>query len=925
MNDSSTNTSKDTRTAEASRVAASENDPNGWRLWGPYLAERAWGTVREDYSPDGSAWEYFPFSCSHQRVYRWNEDGLGGISDIRQYLCFSVALWNGVDPILKERAFGLTGPQGNHGEDVKEYYYYLDATPSASYLKYLYKYPQAEFPYEDLVKTNAQRTRADREYELADTGIFHENRYWDVFVEYAKASPTDICIKITAHNRSPEAATIHLLPTLWFRNTWDWDDKHPKPMLRHASVLSSSSQQVIAEHPRMGTYHLYAETVADPTGAHSLPQLLFTDNESNNEALFNSPNRSEWVKDGIGEALIHGKQDAVNPHGIGTKVSAVYQRTVAPGDSVTVRLRLKRVNGSQTIQDEATDVLFGSDFEQLFIDRIVEADAFYEKFTHPTEGGTLSEDGRRVQRQAYASLIWSKQYFQYDVTKWLQGDPKCPPPPPQRKTGRNADWKTLSISDVLSMPDAWEYPWFAAWDLAFHTIPFAQIDPDFAKHQLLLLCREWYMHPNGQLPAYEWAFSDVNPPVHAWAALRVYKIERKAQGKSREEPGDTNFLKRIFHKLLINFTWWVNRKDAMGNNVFEGGFLGLDNIGVFDRSAPLPLGGTLEQADGTAWMAMYCLNMLAIALELARTDRDYEDVATKFAEHYTYIAHAINTMSENNLPLWHEEDGFYYDLLHIPAQTPEETHQYIPLQVRTMVGLIPLFAVEAFDVDALNALPDFNSRFRWFLDHRPEITDNVAHIQRGKEERTLFSLVSQDRLKRILHRALDETEFLSPHGIRSLSQCYRDHPYQLHLGDMDFSVEYAPAESKTPLFGGNSNWRGPIWFPLNFLLIEALQKYDYVYGDSFKVEMPTGSGNYVSLWEVSVELSRRLSRLFLRDEYTGKRPVYDSMEQFQNDPHWRDYILFHEYFHGDNGAGLGASHQTGWTSLVAKLLSQSGE
>ncbi len=909
--------------AEAARVAASANDPNGWRLWGPYLSERAWGTVREDYSKDGSAWDYFPHDHARSRAYRWNEDGLGGICDIRQDLCFALALWNGVDPILKERPFGLTGPQGNHGEDVKEYYFYLDGTPTASYLKFLYKYPQKPFPYEDLVKTNAARTRHEWEYELLDTGIFEEGRYFDVFVEYAKADTDDICIKITAHNRGPEPTTLDLLPTLWFRNCWSWDQSHAKPNLRRTTYSPDGAVRIVAEHARLGAYELYAE--AD--GEAGPPRFLFTENETNNERLFGSSNASPYAKDGINDAIIHGKVDAVNGFEQGTKVAAVYHVAIAAGGSTTIRLRLKSGAPDASVPAPISGAMFGESFERVFADRIAEADTFYEPFTHTSEGGLLSDDARNVQRQAYAGLVWSKQYYHLDVARWLRGDPRCSPPPPERKGGRNHDWTALSISDVLSMPDNWEYPWFAAWDLAFHMIPFAQIDADFAKHQLLTLCREWYMHPSGQLPAYEWAFGDVNPPVHAWAALRVYKIERKNQGKTRGEPGDVNFLKRVFHKLLINFTWWVNRKDALGNNVFEGGFLGLDNIGVFDRSAPLPLGGTLEQADGTAWMAMYCLNMLAIALELARVDGDYEDVATKFAEHYVYIAYAMNTISDSNLPLWDDTDGFYYDLLHLPPVNAGEGSDYIPLKVRSWVGIIPLFAVESFDADTLAAVPDFRRRFEWFLKHRPELAKGVAHIGRlGTDERALFSLVAPERLKRVLQRTLDEAEFLSPHGIRSISKYHAQHPYRLQLDGTKYEVAYAPAESTTDLFGGNSNWRGPVWFPLNYLLIEALQKFDYVYGNDLTVEMPTGSGKQATLWEVSVELSRRLNRIFLRDENTGRRPVYGPGDNlFQSNPHFRDYLQFHEYFHGDNGAGLGASHQTGWTALVAKTLSQSGE
>ncbi len=910
------NPNNNTTNAEAARLAESEGNPDGWRDWGAYLSERAWGTVREDYSADGSAWGYFPHDHARSRAYRWNEDGLGGVSDIRQNICFAVALWNGVDPILKERLFGLTGEQGNHGEDVKELYYYLDATPTASYLKFLYKYPQTCFPYADLVQTNARRAREEWEYELTDTGAFADNRYFDVFVEYAKSGTHDLCVRITAHNRGDKAADIHLLPTLWFRNTWAWDDAHRKPSLCAADA-PPGTRLVAASHPRAGDYHLYAETAGDA----GEPTLLFTENETNSERLFGSPNASPFVKDGINNAVVRSDGSAVNGSQTGTKVSAHYRASVAPGTSVCVQLRLKRV-GKDAEPDGATQ--FGN-FVQTFDQRIAEADAFYAPLTFPSEGGELSADAKNVQRQAYAGLIWSKQFYHFDVSKWLSGDPKMPPPPTSRTNRRNYEWKTLSAADVLSLPDKWEYPWFAAWDLAFHMIPFAQVDPDFAKHQLLLLCREWYMHPSGQLPAYEWAFGDVNPPVHAWAALRVYKIERKMRGKKRGEPGDISFLKQVFQKLLINFTWWVNRKDDMNNNVFEGGFLGLDNIGVFDRSAPLPYGGTLEQADGTAWMAMYCLNMLAIALELARVDPDYEAIATKFAEHYVYIAYAMNTMSADNLPLWDEEDGFYYDLLHLPRSFAHGGTEYIPLKVRSWVGIMPLFAVEGFDAETLAAVPNFRRRFEWFLKHRPELAQDVAHIaQRGQDERALFSLVSPERLRRLLRRTLDETEFLSPHGIRSVSKFHEKHPYKLTLDGTDYGVEYTPGESITSLFGGNSNWRGPVWFPLNYLLIESLQKFDFVYGDSLTVEMPTGSGQQATLWEVSMQLSRRLNRLFLQSD-DGTRPIYGGETLLQTDPHFRDLVLFHEYFHGDNGAGLGASHQTGWTALVAKMLSQSGE
>ena len=880
-------------TEEEKRVRESTNDPNGWRHWGPYLSERAWGTVREDYSADGSAWDYFPHDHARSRAYRWNEDGLGGISDIRQRMCFALSLWNGKDPILKERMFGLTGPQGNHGEDVKEYWFYLDATPTASYLKFLYKYPQNAYPYQDLIDTNAHRTRQEPEYELLDTGVFAENRYWDVVIEYAKASPNDLAIRITAFNRGPEAATLHLLPTLWYRNRWSWGFSNKKP-----SVTAANDRLLCAFHEGLGERYLCCG--GDPV------ELLFTENDTNNERLFQSPNESPYVKDAFHEYVIHGKTEAVNPAQTGTKAAAWYRETVPAGESVEIRLRF-----SEMPPDSTADPL-GVGFDRLFNTRIAEADEFYDRLA----ATDATEDARRVQRQAYAGLIWSKQYYHYDVEHWLNGDPAGPPPPTQRKKGRNHDWQHVSISDVLSMPDKWEYPWFAAWDLAFHMIPFAQIDPDFAKHQLTLLCREWFMHPNGQLPAYEWAFGDVNPPVHAWATLQIYNIERKMQ-RDPNATGDVAAMERLFHKLLLNFTWWVNRKDEQGNNIFEGGFLGLDNIGVFDRSAPLPIGGYVEQSDGTAWMAAYCLDLLAIALELARNDRTYEDVATKFAEHFIYIAHALTDIGDDSDCLWDETDGFFYDVLRLPDGTQ------VPLRVRSIVGLMPLLAVAAFDADTLGRVPDFTRRLHWFLSHKKSLTADVAHIAENMQRETvLFSLLSAERLRRVLQRMLDPEEFLSPYGIRALSRYHKDHPYvlRLHGLDMEKTVEYAPAESQTGLFGGNSNWRGPVWLPINFLLIEALRKYDAAYGPAFTVEYPTRSGNHHTLGEIATDLSRRVTHLFLRDQ-TGQRPIYGGTETFQNDPHWRDLITFNEYFHGDNGAGLGASHQTGWTALVATLLS----
>jgi hypothetical protein len=880
-------------TAEERRLEESRERKAHWKRWGPYVSERAWGTVREDYSPGGTAWDYFPHDHARSRAYRWNEDGLAGICDRHQMMCFALALWNGRDPILKERIFGLTGNEGNHGEDVKEYYFYLDSTPTHSYMKYLYKYPQAEFPYARLVEENRRRGKQDPEFELMDTGVFNDNRNFDVVVEYAKADVEDILIKITASNRSPEAAQIHLLPTVWFRNRWSWgDNDDPKPFARTASS-ANGPPTIDLEHFMLGHCRLYCE------GA---PELLFTENETNTQRLFNSANTSPYVKDAFHNYVIHGQQDAVNPEQTGTKAAAHYALTVGPGESATIRLRLT----NQEIKSNPR--MFGTEFEQVFATRQQEADDFYA--TVIPQG--LSADERNIMRQALAGMLWSKQFYHYVVEKWLDGDPATPEPPAERMNGRNREWKHLYNADVISMPDKWEYPWYAAWDLAFHCLPLALIDPEFAKEQLVLMTREWYMHPNGQLPAYEWAFGDVNPPVHAWAAWRVYKIDEKRNGK-----GDRKFLERVFHKLMLNFTWWVNRKDAQGNNIFEGGFLGLDNIGVFDRSAPLPTGGYIEQSDGTSWMAMYTLNLLAIAIELAKKDRVYEDVASKFWEHFIYIAHAMNNIGEENTELWNEEDGFFYDVLHLP------NNEHLPLKVRSMVGLIPLFAVETLEDQTLSMLPDFKRRLEWFLENRPDLTTGCIRNP-GNGGRRLLSVVGRDRLRRVLRYMLDESEFLSPYGIRALSRFHKENPYVLHVDGNEHRVDYEPGESRTGLFGGNSNWRGPIWFPLNFLLIESLQKFHHYLGDDFKVECPTGSGNMLTLWEVAAEISRRLSTPFMRNA-DGRRPVYGETEKFQNDPNWRDLIQFHEYFHGDNGSGVGASHQTGWTGVVAKLMQQSGE
>ncbi len=874
-------------TREEARLKESEERTAHWKRWGPYLAERQWGTVREDYSAGGTAWDFFPHDHARSRAYRWGEDGIAGITDNHGRLCLALALWNGRDPILKERLFGLTGNEGNHGEDVKEYYFYLDSTPTHSYMKFLYKYPQAEFPYGHLVAENRQRDRRAPEFELIETGVFAEGRYFDVFVEYAKVAPDDVLVRITAVNRGPEAAELHLLPTLWYRNTWSWDPAAAERPVLRAGAAARGHVVVEAEHASLGNRWLYCE------GA---PALLFTENETNAERLWGVPNRTPYVKDGIDRCVVAGRADAVNPAAVGTKVAAHHRRTLAPGASATLRLRL----ANTPIPGDP----FGREYEVSFARRIAEADEFYAGVVPKR----LSDDARSVMRQAFAGLLWSKQLYHYDVRRWLEGDPAYPPPPPDRLNGRNHEWAHLYNEDVISMPDKWEYPWFAAWDLAFHMIPLALVDPDFAKAQLVLFLREWYMHPNGQIPAYEWAFGDVNPPVHAWAALRVYRIERRLRGK-----GDRTFLERVFHKLLLNFTWWVNRKDAEGNNVFQGGFLGLDNIGVFDRSAPLPTGGHIEQSDGTSWMGMYCLNMLAIALELAKEDRAYEDVASKFFEHFVYIAHAMNT-----LDLWDEPDGFYYDVLHTE-------HQERRLKVRSMVGLIPLFAVETLEPEAIDRLHGFKRRMQWFIDNHPEFRPHVELMTKpGVGQRRLLSIVSRAQLPRVLRVMLDETEFLSPHGIRALSRHHKDQPYVLSIDGTAHRVDYEPAESSSGLFGGNSNWRGPVWFPVNYLLVESLQKFHYFYGDTLTVEFPTGSGAAMNLWDVAGALSRRLTRIFLRGA-DGRRPVYGGTETFQHDPHWRDLLLFYEYFHGDNGAGIGASHQTGWTGLVAKLLQQSGE
>ena len=854
-----------------------------WKAWGPYLSERQWGTVREDYSAHGTAWDYFPHEHARSRAYRWGEDGLGGFSDDQQRICLSLALWNGRDPILKERLFGLTNSEGNHGEDVKELYYYLDALPSHAWQRMLYKYPQREFPYRDLLEENRRRGVGASEYELLDTGVFEGDRYFDVTIEYAQARPGDILMHVVAKNRGDAPAELHLLPQLCFRNTWSWHSDAPRPQL---ALAADGAIDLV--HPELGNYRLYVDGVG---------QFLFTDNASNSPRLWNveaEPGR--YYKDAFHERVIHGREEAVNPAHVGTKVAAWHRYTVPAHGSAELKLRLTR----------STLATPFAHFDAVLVRRRRDADQFYGE----VQQGIAMDDARAVQRQAFAGMLWSKQWFYFDVPQWLRGDPAQPPPSAERAHGRNSDWTHLNNADLLSMPDKWEYPWYAAWDLAFHTLPLALVDPQFAKDQLLLLTREWYMHPNGQMPAYEWAFGDVNPPVHAWATWRVYQIDRKQNGGI----GDRAFLERVFHKLLLNFTWWVNRKDAEGRNVFQGGFLGLDNIGVFDRSAQLPAGGRIDQSDGTSWMAMYSLNLMRMALELARENSTYEDIATKFFEHFLQIAEAMSSVCNDCAGLWNEEDKFFYDVLHLPDGSK------IPLKVRSMVGLIPLFAVETLEPELLDAMPAFKQRLEWFLTYRPNLAALVSHWDvEGGEKRRLLSLLRGSRMKHLLRRMLDETEFLSEFGVRALSRVHEQQPYVFNAGGTDLSVRYQPAESDSGLFGGNSNWRGPIWFPVNYLLIESLQKFHHYYGDDFKVECPTGSGIYVTLEQVAEELSRRLTRLFLRGP-DGRRPLYGSDERLQNDPHFRDHLLFPEYFHGDTGRGVGASHQTGWTGLVAKLL-----
>jgi hypothetical protein len=865
---------------ERARLLANVNGPEGWKHWGPYLSERQWGTVREDYSPGGTAWEYFPHDHARSRAYRWGEDGIAGFSDAEQLVCLSLALWNGRDPILKERLFGLTNAEGNHGEDVKEHYFYLDATPTHSYLKMLYKYPHREFPYADLVAENARRGTLLPEYELLDTGIFAEDRYFDVFVEYAQVEPGDVLMKITAWNRGPTAA-LHVIPQLILRNTWTWEPGSEKPVLRGAG-----DGAIAIEPAEMGATRLYFDGSA---------AVLYSENESNSRRLWNNGPEG-FFKDAFHERIVSGNVASVNPAHTGTKAGVWHQVTIPGGGKHEFRLRL-------TPRDVKAPF---ADFERHLAQRHREADEYYADLQH----GMNSADERVVQRQAFAGLIWSKQFYYFDVPRWLKGDPGQVKPPDARLHGRNIDWRNLNNCDIVSMPDKWEYPWYASWDLAFHCIPFALIDAEFAKHQLVLLTREWYMHPNGQIPAYEWAFSDVNPPVHAWATWRVYQMDRKQNGGQ----GDLEFLERVFHKLMLNFTWWVNRKDNLGRNIFQGGFLGLDNIGVFDRSAQLPTGGYINQSDGTSWMAMYALNLMRISLELAEHNHVYEDIASKFFEHFLNIAEAMSSMVSDDVGLWDEEDQFFYDVLCLP------NNQRVRMKIRSMVGLIPLFAVETLEPELLEHLPGFRRRLEWFLNHRPDLANLVSHWQSpGRGERRLLSLLRGHRMKKVLKRMLDESEFLSDYGVRALSRAHLEHPFELKVGDVDQSVRYTPAESESRQFGGNSNWRGPIWFPMNFLIIESLQKFHHYYGNDFKVECPTGSGNFITIEEVAIELSHRLSRIFLKDG-AGERPVLRHQPQLQKDPNYRDCIPFYEYFHGDTGRGVGASHQSGWTSLIAKLL-----
>ncbi|WP_439628225.1 MGH1-like glycoside hydrolase domain-containing protein [Gemmata sp.] len=881
--------------AEQTRLREARDQTAPWKKWGPYLSERQWGTVREDYSEAGDAWAYFSHDQARSRAYRWGEDGIAGVSDDKQHLCLAVALWNGTDPILKERLFGLTNAEGNHGEDVKEYYFYLDSTPTHSYMKCLYKYPQAAFPYDDLVRTNKARSRTDYEYELLDTGAFDENRYFDVFVEYAKASPEDVLVRVTVHNRGPEAATAHVLPTLWFRNEWSWLTSPERPTLRQEAD-GPGRGVVHAAHTALGDRYLYCD---------GNPPLLFTENETNTQRVFGIPNRTPFVKDSIHDHVVHGREGVVNPQKTGTKVAAHYRLTVPAGGSRTVQVRLSdappeaiaRANGSKGAP-------FGAAFDSVLNARRAEADEFYAGVI-PAK---LGADGANVMRQALAGMMWGKQFYHYDVDKWLEERGSDPFKATRKASPRNDHWHHMYNGDVISMPDKWEYPWYAAWDLAFHVLALTLVDPDFGKQQLKLMLRERYMHPNGQIPAYEWNFGDVNPPVHAWATYFTYSLEKLQGGE-----GDREWLKSSFQKLLLNFTWWVNRKDRTGRNVFEGGFLGLDNIGVFDRSSPLPTGGYLEQADGTAWMALFCQNMLQISAELALSDPDYADMVLKFTEHFLWIASSMTHVG-NGTGMWDEQDGFFYDVLRLPDGRSER------LKVRSMVGLLPLCAATVYDGRVLAKYPELGERLRWFLESRPEVRAAIHDPgARGCAGRHLASILDETRLRRVLEKMLDENEFLSEFGIRSLSKYHEAHPFVMNVGGQDYRVGYLPAESDTGMFGGNSNWRGPIWVPVNALIIRSLLQYYSYYGNDFTVECPTGSGRHMTLYQVAEEIGRRLANMFLRGA-DGRRPVYGGSETFQTDPHWKDLVLFYEYFHGDNGAGLGASHQSGWTGVVARVM-----
>ena len=870
------------QTCEQKRLNDCRETGIPWKKWGPYLSERQWGTVREDYSKDGQAWNYFTHDQARSRAYRWGEDGLAGISDDQQQLCFSLAMWNGRDPILKERLFGLTNSEGNHGEDVKEYYFYVDSTPTHSYMKYLYKYPQREFPYRDLVETNGRRTRDEFEYELLDTGVFDDDRYFDVFVEYAKGDPEDVLIRITAHNRGPEAAELHLLPTLWFRNTWSGEEGQPKPKL-----AKTSAGAVVASHPILVNYTFECEGDAD---------LLFTENETNASRLWGQSNPTPFVKDAFHEYLIAGKKDAVNPECTGTKAAAHYRLQIPAGGHQSVRLRLRANPGVDAF----------SDFDKVFTDRLAEADEFYDRITPDS----LTEDERRVHRQALAGMLWTKQFYYFDLDKWLAEHDAHPMTGVGSHGTRNTEWFHMLNRDIISMPDKWEYPWYAAWDLAFHTLSLSLVDFDFAKDQLLLMLRNLYAHPNGQIPAYEWNFSDVNPPVHAWATLFLYNVEKEL-GRA-----DLRFLERSFQGLMLNFNWWVNRKDPEGRNVFAGGFLGLDNIGVFDRSSKLPTGGHLDQADGTAWMAFYCQCMLEISLVLTEYDPMYDEIAYKFLEQFVWITYAMDRIGETHDGMWDEQDGFFYDLLHLPNG---ETKR---LKVRSMVGLLPLCASTVFEPGLAARYPRILELTELFMKRHPDVLKHVRGSENpgiGYGGRRLLAVLDKAKLQRVLGYLLDENEFFGPYGIRSLSKYHLDHPFVFQIGSQEYRVDYLPAESNTGMFGGNSNWRGPVWMPVNVLLIRGLMNLYQFYGQDFRVECPTGSGNHLTLFEVAQELSRRIASIFLRDQ-SGKRPVYGGAKKFQEDPHWRDYILFYEYFHGDNGAGLGASHQTGWTGVIARVL-----